>query len=319
MSNGRSTANLARKRVALAIDRIAEPSGLAKTPSTAAVLVALLAVYTIWGSTYFAIQVALESLPPFLTAGTRFLVAGGILFAGLRLSGALAPSRLEWRNAAAIGALMLVGGNGGVVYAEQHVASSIAALAVATSPLWVVLFTGFAEGWPHRAEWAGLAIGFAGVVLLNLGGDLRANPQGAVALLISQITWSLGATLNRRLALPAGLMAAAAEMLAGGVILAVLGLLLDAPSAVPPSARSLAALAYLIAFGSIIGFSAFNYLIRNVRPAVATSNAYVNPVVAVLIGVGLGGERIGPLGGAAMATILTGVLLVVLARQDALD
>jgi drug/metabolite transporter (DMT)-like permease len=319
MSTAGSPSKLVEKRAARAASRFAGPSGLAKAPSTAVVLLALLAVYTIWGSTYFAIRVALESLPPFLTAGVRFLVAGSLLFTGLRLSGAALPSRLEWRNAAAIGALMLVGGNGGVVFAEQQVASSIAALAVATSPLWVILFTGFAEGWPHRMEWAGLAIGFLGVVLLNLEGDLRANPAGALALLVSQLTWSFGATLNRRLALPAGLMAAAAEMLAGGAMLVLLGLALNEGFAAPPSARSLAALGYLIAFGSIVGFSAFNYLIRNVRPAVATSNAYVNPVVAVLLGVGLGGERIGPLGGTAMATILTGVLLVVLARQDALD
>ena len=248
-------------------------------------MVALLAVYVVWGSTYLAIRIALEGFPPFMMAGVRFLVAGGVLFGVLWLRGAPAPRPRQWRAAALVGGLLLLGGNGGVVVAEQWVASGLAALGVATVALWSALFAGLWGQWPRRLEWLGLVVGFAGVGLLNLEGNLRASPAGAVALLVATVSWALGSMWSRHLDLPAGLMAPAAEMLAGGCLLVAASVLVGekVPHAVGP--RPLVALAYLIVFGSWIGFSAYVFLLRRVQPAVATSYAYVNPVIAMGLGV----------------------------------
>jgi drug/metabolite transporter (DMT)-like permease len=279
------------------------------------VLVALLAVWVIWGSTYLAIKLALGTLPPFGMAATRFLAAGAILYGLLRARGAPRPSTPQWRNAAAIGLLMLAVANGAVVFAQGRISSSLAALGVATTPLWVALLGGLLERWPRAVEWTGLAIGFSGVFLLNYGGDLRASPVAALALLISQVSWALGTMLNRRLTLPPGPMASAAQMIAGGAVL--LGVSFVTGETLPraPSPESLAALGYLIVFGSIVAFSAFNFLVRNVSPSLATSNAYVNPIVAVLLGVGLGGESLGPSSFVAMAIIVAGVALVLVTHE----
>lgn len=284
-------------------------------PSRTLILLALFAVWVIWGSTYLAIKLALGTLPPFVMAGSRSLIAGALLFGWLRLRGTPTPPLQQWRNAAVIGVLMLTLANGAVVWAQGTIPSSLAALGVATTPLWVTLITGFIEGWPKRAEWLGLAIGFAGVWLLNGDGDLRATPAAAGALLLAQLAWAAGTVLNRRLVLPRGVMASAVQMLAGGATLLVVALLSGERLTAAPSLTSLAALAYLIVFGSIVAFSAFNFLIRNVSPALATSNAYVNPLVAVLLGVGLAGERLGESTLLAMAVILAGVAIVLLAHD----
>jgi drug/metabolite transporter (DMT)-like permease len=276
---------------------------------------ALLAVYVLWGSTYLAIRFALEGVPPFLLAGVRFVVAGGVLLAVVWLRGAPAPTARQWRNSALIGGLLLLGGNGGVVVAEQWVASGLAALGVATVALWSALFAGVWGQWPRRLEWLGLAVGFAGVVLLNFDGNLRGSPAGAVALLVATVSWAFGSMWSRHLDLPAGLSAPAAQMLAGGGLLLLAAALTGevVPRAIPP--RPLLALAYLVVFGSWIGFSAYLYLLRRVRPAVATSYAYVNPVVAMILGVGLAGERITPTEWLAMPVILSGVVLVMVAHS----
>jgi len=284
-------------------------------PAWSLVLLALFAVWVIWGSTYLAIKLALGSLPPFLMGGARSMIAGALLLAGLRLGGVAAPTAPQWRNAGVIGILMVTLANGAVVWAQGTIPSSLAALGVATTPLWVALATGLLEGWPRPAEWLGLAIGFAGVVLLNADGELRATPTAAVLLLVAQLSWACGTILNRRLALPQGAMASAAQMLVGGTTLLVIGLLAGERVSAMPSATSLAAFAYLVVFGSIVAFSAFNFLIRNVSPALATSNAYVNPLVAVLLGVGFAGERLGETTTIAMVVILVGVAIVLLAHE----
>jgi drug/metabolite transporter (DMT)-like permease len=258
------------------------------------VVVALLAVYVVWGSTYLAIRVALEGFPPFLMAGLRFLVAGGVLYLVLRLRGAPAPRRTQWGSATVVGGLLLLGGNGGVVVAEQWVASGLAALGVATVALWSAIFSGLWGQWPRRLEWVGLAVGFGGVALLNLEGNLRASPAGAVALLVATVSWAFGSMWSRHLDLPAGLMASAAEMLAGGSLLLVASVLVGEKVPRAIGTRPLLALAYLVVFGSWVGFSAYLYLLRRVRPAVATSYAYVNPVIAMALGVAFAGERITP-------------------------
>jgi len=284
-------------------------------PSRAALGAALLAVWLVWGSTYLAIKLALETIPPFVMAGARSMIAGSLLLAALRLRGVPAAPLVEWRNAAVIGVLMVTLSNGAVVWAQGSIPSSLAALGVATTPLWVALATGILEGWPRPLEWLGLAIGFGGVVLLNGDGALRATPMAALLLLVAQLAWGAGTILNRRMALPSGMMASATQMLTGGTTLLVLGLVAGERVTVVPSATSLAAFTYLVLFGSILAFSAFNFLIRNVSPALATSNAYVNPLVAVLLGVGLGGERLGPATLGAMVVILIGVALVLLAHD----
>jgi drug/metabolite transporter (DMT)-like permease len=285
------------------------PSGL-RLPAVAA----LVALYLVWGSTYLAIRFALEGMPPFLLAGVRFVVAGAVLFALLWLRGAPAPTARQWCNSALIGGLLLLGGNGGVVLAEQWVASGLAALGVATVALWSALFAGVWGQWPRRLEWLGLAVGFAGVALLNFDGNLRASPAGAVALLVATVSWAFGSMWSRRLDLPAGLTAPAAQMLTGGGLLLLAALLTG--EAVPHriATRPLLALAYLVVFGSWVGFSAYLYLLRRVRPAVATSYAYVNPVVAMILGVTLAGERITAVEWLAMPVILGGVALVMAAH-----
>ena len=282
-----------------------------------ALLAALLSVYVIWGSTYLGIRIALEGLPPFLMAGSRFVVAGAVLFAVLWLRGAPAPSPRQWGNAALVGGLLLVGGNGGVVVAEQTVASGLAALGVATVALWAALFAGLWGHWPGRLEWSGLVVGFAGVALLNVGGGLRASPVGAVALFVGPVSWALGSMWSRRLDLPSGLMASAAEMVAGGLMLLAVSRAAGEKTPGTIAARPLLAVLYLIVFGSWIGFSAYLYLLRHARPAIATSYAYVNPIVALALGVVLAGERIEASEWAATPVILAGVALLAVAHGRA--
>jgi drug/metabolite transporter (DMT)-like permease len=288
------------------------------TPTAArnlpAIVAALLAVYVIWGSTYLAIRVAIEGIPPLLMAGSRFVVAGGMLYLVLRLRGGAAPTRLQWRNAAIVGGLLLLGGNGGVVLAEQWVASGLAALGVATVALWSALFAGLWGQWPRRIEWVGLAIGFAGVGLLNLEGSLRASPAGSIALGVATVSWAFGSMWSRHLDLPDGMMAAAAEMLAGGALLLVASAISGEaiPSSIAP--RPLLAWVYLLTFGSLVGFSAYLYLLRHTRPAVATSYAYVNPIIAMALGMWLAGERITATEWLAVPVILGSVALVVAVR-----
>lgn len=279
------------------------------------IALALLAVYFIWGSTYLGIRVSLEGFPPFRLAALRFLVAGLVLYLILRARGVPPPTRREWIGAAAIGTLLLLGGNGLVTFAQQWVASGIAAIAVATVPLWSALFAGLFDRWPTMIETAGVAVGFAGVALLNLEGDLRASPVGAVALVLAALSWSFGSIWSRRIPLPVGMMASAAQMLAGGVALALVSLAVGERMAELPSLRPAMGFVYLTVFGSLVGYSAYAYLLREVRPAVATSYAYVNPIVAVALGALLAGERLSGIGLAALVTVLGGVALVLLGRE----
>jgi drug/metabolite transporter (DMT)-like permease len=292
---------------------IAPPRLLASLRNNLGVVAALLAVYIVWGSTYLGISIAIEGFAPFQMLGVRFTIAGIVLYTVLRARGAPAPSRKQWTASAVVGGLLLGGGTGSVAFAEQWVASGLAAVWIATMPLWMALFAGLTGRWPNRREWLGLGVGVAGVLLLNREGNLQANPIGAVALTFATLSWALGSVLSRHLSLPSGLMASAAEMLIGGALLLAISIVTGEklPS---PTGRSVLALAYLIVFGSLIAFSAYGYLLRKVRPALATSYAYVNPVVAVMLGVGLAGEPISLIGIVAMLAILAAVALVALSR-----
>ncbi|MCB1576701.1 MAG: drug/metabolite exporter YedA [Xanthomonadales bacterium] len=275
---------------------------------------ALFAVYVIWGSTYFAIRIALDSWPPFLLGAVRFVIAGGALYLWLRLRGVAPPTRRQWLNAALTGTLLLGVGNGLVCFAEQSVASGLAAVAVASMPLFAAAFGLIYQEWPSRLEWTGLAVGFAGVILLNLGNGMSGAPVGAIALVIAATAWAFGSVWSRRRDMPPASMNTAAQMLSGGVALTVVSLLVGERLPSHPSAASLLALVYLVVFGSLVAFTAYLYLLRNVRAALATSYAYVNPPVAVLLGALFLGEQVHPGDVVAMAVILSGVAMITLGK-----
>jgi len=279
----------------------------------------LLTLYVIWGSTYLGIRFALESYPPFLLAGIRFLGAGIAMYGFLRWRGLAPPTSLQWRNAAFTGLLLLGMGNGLVCFAEERVSSGIAAVAVASMPLFAALFTGMYGQWPSRRESAGLAIGFAGVIVLNLGSSLSGSRMGAVALLVAAMCWAFGSAWSRRRDMPPGPMNTAAQMLCASVALLAFGFLSGEHWPSHPAVRATLALIYLAVFGSIIAFSAYLYVLKHARPALATSYAYVNPPVAVLLGILLAGEHLGSFDLAGMAVILLGVMVITLGRARGKD
>ncbi|UYK80529.1 drug/metabolite exporter YedA [Xanthomonas sacchari] len=280
------------------------------------VVLALFLVYVVWGSTYLAIRFALEGGAPPLSvvSGTRFVIAGSVLYAVLRWRGVPAPTRAQWRPLAMLGALMLVCGNGLVVLAERQVSSGLAAVAVASVPLWMALFGTLRGHHASRGEWLGIVVGFAGVVWLNAGSSLNASPMGLVLLLIAPVGWAFGSVWSRGRDLPMPFMAAAGQMLCGGVMLVAIGLLSGERLHTLPSAQGMLAVAYLCVFGSIVAFTAYVWLLQNVRPALAGSYAYVNPVIAVALGSWLGSERFSASDFGAMAVILAGVVVITVAR-----
>jgi drug/metabolite transporter (DMT)-like permease len=285
------------------------------------VALALAVVYVVWGSTYLAIRFAIETLPPFTMAGLRFLLAGGALFAWARATGAPAPRGGHWGPSALIGALLLLGGNGGVVWAELRVPSGVTALLVAIEPVWVALLAPLLLG--HRRAGlrvaAGLAAGLLGVAVLVVdprGLDPSSvDPLGAAVLLAAALSWAIGSLVSLRFELPESrALASGMQMLAGGALLTVLGGAAGEWSRLAtgtPSLRSLAAFAYLVLFGSILAFSAYGFLLRAARPTVAATYAFVNPVVAVLLGWALAGEPLGWRVGVASVLILAAVALLI--------
>ncbi|HEX4938745.1 MAG TPA: drug/metabolite exporter YedA [Candidatus Kapabacteria bacterium] len=277
------------------------------------VVLALLGVYLIWGSTYLAMRFAIESIPPLLMAGSRYVAAGVLLFSFLKWRGHAWPTLRQWRGSAIVGVLLLLGGNGMVGLAlEQGVSSGMSALVVGVTPLFALVFARF---WGQRAsgrEWLGIGIGLFGLVLLNFGRELSTSPLGGVLLVLAALSWSFGSIWGKHLDLPSSFMASALQMIVGGVALVLVGLARGEALTDMPSDKALWSLAYLVFFGAILGFSAYAYLLETVRPALATSYAYVNPLVAVALGVWLGGESVDALELVAMAVILAGVVMVYL-------
>ena len=272
------------------------------------IFLALGLLYVIWGSTFLGIRIALEGFPPLLLAGMRYVIAGALLYGWVRARGEQPPTREQWRSSLIVGTL-LVFGNACVVVAEQWVSSGVAAIAIGSVPLWVALMAGLFGRWPSRGEWIGLAIGLAGVAVLQTGGDLKASP--------ACLSWSLGSIWSRRLPLPAGRMASAAQMFAGGAVLTTLALSRGERLTAIPSGRAIAALVYLIVLGSIVAYTAYQFLLSKVRPTLAASYAYVNPVVAVGLGAAIAGETVAPQAVGALALILGGVAMLALRRQAA--
>ena len=307
-----------------------------RQPSRLLLLAAFGAVYIIWGSTYLGIKYAIETLPPFLMAGSRFLIAGAALYALARLGFGDASKRGErpqpahWRAAAIIGTLLFLCGNGGVTWAEGHITSSLAALLVASEPLWIVLLAWLLPGGgsrPNGKVWLGLALGFAGVWLLVSAGTSSANHPGggtnilgAGVVLGAAFAWAVGSIYSLRASLPRSpLLSSGMQMLAGGSLLLLVGIMtgelarLDFNSV---STRSILAFLYLTVFGSIVAFTAYSWLLHNVSPARVSTYAYVNPAVAVLLGWALAGEAMTTSSLVAAGIIVASVALITSRAKD---
>ncbi len=282
-------------------------------------VVALVALYLIWGSTYLAMRVAVVGLPPFGMAGTRFVLAGGALLGITKLRRETMPSLRAWLVAIPVGALLFLCGNGLVVVAEQTLPSSVAAVVCATTPLIASGMMAFRGERPGRAEVLGMVLGIAGVVLLGLGSPLAVAGWRSLLVLLAPVGWALGSLVARSEAAKAsgasrGLGAAGAQMMTGGAWMLLTSLVLG--EHMPPvlAWESVLAWVYLVVFGSLVGFSAYSWLLAHSRPAVAMSYAYVNPVIAVLLGAALGGEHLGwatlgatvLIGGGVMAAVVVG-------------
>ena len=275
------------------------------------VLVSLAAVYVIWGSTYLAMRIAVDGSPPLVMASSRFVLSGVVLLTFLRLRGAPWPTLKEWAYALPVGTLMFSLGNATVAVAEQHLSSGVAAVVCGTMPLCTAALSGLFGEKPTRREWVGLVMGFAGVVVLASGGELAAEPKSAAILCVAPVAWALASLLARKLPLARGLMSAATQMVLGGVMMALFALIAGEHVPAAPPLNAVLAWAYLAVFGSLVGYSAYTYLLRNARPAVATSYSYVNPAIAVAIGAAAGGETIGGRTIAAVLLIVAATVVVV--------
>lgn len=291
-------------------------------------IAAFAAVYVVWGSTYLAIRYGVESIPPFALAATRFLVSGALLYAWARWRGSSAPTRRQWRDAAIAGVFMLTGGNGAVVWAEQRVPSGIAALLAATVPLWMVLIDWLRPRGrrPTRAVLAGVLIGLCGLVLLvwqpnakDSGGAVDA--LGAAVLVAGSLMWAIGSVYNRHGDHPGSApMSTAMQMFGGGAALLLLALATGEVAhfsmATVTRASALGWL-YLVVFGSLLGFTAYIYLLRATTPAKASTYAYVNPLVAVVLGWAIASEPITWRTIVAAGVILVGVALITIGQPEA--
>ena len=292
------------------------PAAAPLRPAAPFLIPALLACYLVWGSTYLALRMALESFPPFFQMASRFLLAGTCLMAWSLARGHRLPDRTAWRNALLVGTLMLGGGMGLTAVASGHVGSGLVATFIAVVPMMVC-------GWglcfglrPRPLELAGMAVGLVGVALLARGASFTAAPIGVACLLGATMAWSLGSVLQTtRLPLARGPTGFASEMLCGGAVLMIASLATGERFAWPPTPVAAAAWVYLVVFGSLIGFSAYLYLLAHASQAVATSYAFVNPVIALLLGVGLAGEVVTRAEWVASGVVLLGVVLILLAPR----
>ena len=285
-------------------------------------LIAYLIVCVFWGSTYLAIKIGVSDLPPFLFAGLRFMVAGLILLALARALGDPLPRKSDWRTLAIVGLLLLAGGNAFVVWSEQYIGSGIASIFVVTVAMWTALFDAIIPGGQGELNWrivAGLLLGFLGTVLL-VGATpaqiLAADKRGPIALTLASASWALGTVYAKRHPTQSSpYMGAAFQMIVGGGAVALVGTILGEWPAWHLSARGFGAIAYLVVFGSILGFSAYSYALRHASATIVGTYAYVNPVIAVLLGWLLLHEPVGGRTFIAMAMILGAVLWIHLSHK----
>ncbi len=288
------------------------------------VALALGAVYVIWGSTYLAIRFAIETVPPFLMAATRYLTAGALLYGWARLRGAPRPKLIHWRSAFLVGAFLLLAGNGGVVWAEQKVDSGLAALLISTEPIWIVVLVWLRSGRqrPNPRVIAGMLLGFTGLVMLvrpsGVSAGAAIDPVGAAVLVLASLSWAWGSLYGQRAPLPDSPLAATGmQMLGGGTLLLIASTLTGEPARFAlskVSLRSALSLGYLIVFGAIVAFTAYVWLMRVAPPVLVSTYAYVNPVVAVLLGWAFAGEPLTAGTLISAAVILAGVALITSAQ-----
>ncbi|HWA08223.1 MAG TPA: EamA family transporter [Opitutaceae bacterium] len=293
--------------------------------SRSALILAFTTIYLVWGSTYLAIRVAVATMPPFLMAGVRFSLAGLLLLAFLRARGAAWPSRRQWRINAVIGTFLLLGGNGLVVWSEQFIPSGITALLIGVGPLFIVLTEWAWPGGtrPTLSTMAALALGFAGVAWLAAPWEDAAqgglDPHGVAAILAACVFWAIGSIYSRHAQHGAdAFVASALQMLGGGGALLLTAVVhgdLSQFHAAAVSHSSWLAFAYLVSVGSLVGFSTFVWLMKHSTPALVSTYAYVNPVVAVLLGRILLGEPIGPRTLAASIIIVTSVAVITVQKS----
>ena len=303
----------------------AQVPSVRRSPSPLAIGAGMLTVYIVWGSTYLAIRFAVQTMPPFLMAAARFLIAGVVLFVVRRALGDTAPSGREWRSAAMVGLLLLLGGNGSVVWAEQRVNSGHAALMVSAAPLWMVLIDMLRPG-GQRPSWpamAGVLVGFAGVVLLiwsDAGRTDRIDPLGAAVLVLATMSWAIGSLYSRQAALPVSpLLGTGMEMLIGGLGFVALGTVTgewDRLNLAAISRESWLGLGYLIVFGAWLGFGSYMWLLRVAPTSLVSTYAYVNPIVAVFLGNWLAAESLTPHTLIAATVIVGSVALMTMANQN---
>ena len=285
--------------------------------SALAIALALASVYVLWGSTYLAIRFALHGYPPFLLGAIRMTIAGALMYGVLRWRGVKPPTKPQWRNLLVLSIWMVVLSNAMVNLAETQVSSGLAAIAVASMPLFAGVFAMLRGRHPSRLEWLGLAIGFLGVIWLSVGGELSGSMLGLACLIVAPLAWAWGSIWSRDLDLPEPFMAAAGQMLMGAVWLFPLAFFKGEHFTAMPGIGATAAMLYLVVAGSIFGFTAYIWLLHHVRPALATSYAYVNPPIAVFFGFMLGGEKFTTHDLGAMAVILVGVVIITLAKARA--
>ena len=295
---------------------ITSPAASTPAAATAArlsplLLMCLAATWLVWGSTYLAIKFALVSFPPFFQMGTRFLFAGALLMAWMRWRGAPWPDRTQWRHALFVGALMLGGGMGGTAYAETSVGSGLVVAFIAVSPLMIAALNRLWGVVPSRLELAGILVGLVGVLMLTQGAGFQASPVGLAAIMIACITWSLGSVLSQRVwPLAPGATGFASEMICGGLVLMLMSAMAGEAPVWPPQALAFAAWLYLVVFGSLIAFNAYMVLLAQAPAALASSYTFVNPVIAMLLGVGVAGESVTGAEWVAVTVVLAGVFLL---------
>jgi drug/metabolite transporter (DMT)-like permease len=283
---------------------------------TLVITAALFCTYFFWGSTYLALRFGIESFPPFMLVGIRFSVAGVVLYGIMRHLGYTNPTRQQWLGAGVLGVLLPALGNGTVTYVQQTVSSSIAALSIATAPIWMAIFSSI---WGHkikRQEWIGIIIGLIGIVLLNIGGSLHGDMSSALLLIFAAASWSFGSVLSKHITMPQGLMAAACQMLVGGVVMLAASAIRGEVPPLTISAKSWWALIFLVILSSLVTYSAYMYLLKTVRPLVASSNTFINPVIAFAVGVCFANEQIATNEYIALGVILAGVILILTANDE---
>jgi drug/metabolite transporter (DMT)-like permease len=267
--------------------------------SPVAIWTALGLVYVIWGSTYLAIAIAVQTLPPLVSAGLRFCLAGLLLLGFIAVRRGLRVERDQLIAAATVGLLLIVGGNGFVVLAERTVPSGLSALVIASVPLWIVIFRRIAGDRIHGSTFIGVAVGFAGVAFLVVPrGASGADMGGILLLLVATLSWALGTFLSPRLRMPRdGLLSTGIQQLAGGIVLVSAGAAMGEVAYLAPatwSTNSLLAIGYLVVFGSLVAFTAYSWLLQNAPVSLVSTYAYVNPVVAVLLGALILAEPVTP-------------------------